>query len=139
MANDQITTAQAGSQKNISIISLRGFIDLTTAEEVERLLSTLMKAQRHNIIVDLRHSDYISSSIWGIFLEKNKKIREQNGDLKLANMKPDVLEVYKVLELFRVMKSFDTLEDAIEDFLSASFTRCVYRSTLPGSPRLNVQ
>lgn len=116
MNNNQITAAKAGPRKDISVITLRGFIDLTTAEEVEYLLSSLIKAKRHNIIIDLRYSDYISSSIWGIFLDKIKKIRELKGDLKLANMKPDVLEVYKVLELFRVMSSYDCLDDAIKAF-----------------------
>ena len=116
MENEQVSAAKAGSRKDISVITLRGFIDLTTAEEVEQLLASLIKAKRYNIIVDLSHSDYISSSIWGIFLDKIKKIREFNGDLKLANMKPDVFEFYKVLELFRVMSSYDSIPEALKAF-----------------------
>ena len=116
MTNQQITTAKVSTRPDISVITLRGFIDLTTAEEVASMLDSLVKAKRLNIVFDLSQSDYISSSIWGIFLQKIKKIRELDGDLKLAQMKPDVYEVYKVLELFRVIKSFESLEEAFADF-----------------------
>ncbi|MFQ5630365.1 MAG: STAS domain-containing protein [bacterium] len=116
MDKEQITTAKADSRPDISVITLRGFIDLTTADEVASMLDTLIKAKRLNIVFDLSQSDYVSSSIWGIFLQKIKKIRELEGDLKLAQMKPDVREVYKVLELFRVIKSFVSLEEAFADF-----------------------
>lgn len=101
---------------DISLIKLQGFIDLTTSEEVEHLLDSLLEGGRYKIIFDLSLADYVSSSIWGIFLEKIKKIREHNGDLKLINMKPEVLEVYKVLELYRVIPAFDSLGEALAAF-----------------------
>jgi anti-sigma B factor antagonist len=116
MESEKIVTTNAGNQPGISIISLRGFIDLTTSDEVARLLETLIKSKKLNIVFDLSKADYISSSIWGTFLEKIKKIRELNGDLKLAEMTPEVYEVYKVLEMFRVINSYETLDDAIHDF-----------------------
>lgn len=116
MESEKIVTTNAGKQPGISIITLRGFIDLTTSDEVARLVDTLLKSKKTNIVFDLSKADYISSSIWGIFLEKIKRIRGLNGDLKLAEMKPDVYEVYKVLEMFRVINSYATLDDAINDF-----------------------
>jgi len=60
--------------------------------------------------------DYISSAGWGIFISEIKGIRERDGDLKLANMIPDVYEVFELLEFHYILKAYDSIEAAIQDF-----------------------
>jgi anti-sigma B factor antagonist len=100
----------------ISVIKVGGYIDLTTSTELDHAIESVLKTNCYNIIVDLGHVDYISSTGWSIFLSKIKGIRDNGGDLKLARMKPDVYEVYEVLEFFWFLKVYETLEEAISDF-----------------------
>ncbi|MCH7679410.1 STAS domain-containing protein [candidate division KSB1 bacterium] len=104
------------SQKPISVISVGGYIEFTTSDELDKVIEALVKTKSYNIIVDLENVDYISSRGWSIFLSKIKEIRENEGDLKLIKMTSDVLEVFKVLEFFWFLSVYDTIEEAISDF-----------------------
>lgn len=116
MGNLQTNVERTVRKKPISIIKVGGYIDITTSDELENVIESLLKSSCYNIIVDLCDVDYISSRGWSIFLSKLKEIRDNDGDLKLARMKEAVYEVYVVLEFFWFLKVYETLEEAISDF-----------------------
>ncbi len=116
MEGIQVSTEVRGSQNQISLIKVGGFIDTTTSSEVERALHNLLKQNRFNIIIDLGNVDYISSAGWGIFISEIKSIREQNGDLKLVRMIPDVYEIFELLEFHHILDVYDSVEEAVRKF-----------------------
>lgn len=116
MEGIQVSTEVAGSQGQISIIKVGGYIDTTTSSEVERALNSLLKQGRYKIIIDLGNVDYISSAGWGIFISEIKSIRENNGDLKLVSMIPDVYEIFELLEFHHILDVYDTNNEAIHKF-----------------------
>lgn len=116
MEGIQVSTEVAGSRNHISIIKVGGYIDTTTASELERALDSLLKQGRFNIIVDLGNVDYISSAGWGIFISEIKSIRENGGDLKLVRMVPDVYEIFELLEFHHILDVYDSIDEAINKF-----------------------
>jgi len=116
MEGIQVSTEVRGSQNQVSIIKVGGFIDTTTSSEVERTLHNLLKQNRFNIIIDLGNVDYISSAGWGIFISEIKSIREQAGDLKLVRMIPDVYEIFELLEFHHILDVYDSLDEAVKRF-----------------------
>ena len=116
MEGIQLSVEKAGSNSNISVIKVGGYIDTTTSSELEHALNTLLKAGSYNIIIDLGNVDYVSSAGWGIFISEIKGIRENGGDLKLVKMIPEVYEVFELLEFHYILKAFETQEEAIKDF-----------------------
>ncbi|GAB4333476.1 MAG: hypothetical protein Kow0037_11680 [Calditrichia bacterium] len=116
MEGIQVSTQVAGSQNQISIIKVGGFIDTTTSAEVERALNSLLKQGRYNVIIDLGNVDYISSAGWGIFISEIKSIREHGGDLKLVRMIPDVYEIFELLEFHHILEVYDSIEEAVQRF-----------------------
>jgi len=110
------TAARPVSKKDLAVIQLGGYLDQSTAAENERVIDSLMISKCYRIIIDLSEADYISSAAWGIFIGKLKELRNHGGDLKLARMKPDVFEVYQILEFFWFLKSYETIEAAVSDF-----------------------
>jgi len=123
MEGIQVSVEKTGTQKDISIIKVGGYIDTTTSSELERALDSLLKSGVFRVIIDLRNVDYISSAGWGIFISEIKGIRERGGDLKLANMIPDVYEVFELLEFHYILKAYDSVEAAIRDFNRADGAR----------------
>ncbi len=122
MEGIQVSTEIAGSRNHISIIKVGGYIDTTTASELERALDSLLKQGRFNIIVDLGNVDYISSAGWGIFISEIKSIRENGGDLKLVRMVPDVYEIFELLEFHHILDVYDSVDEAINKFEMAEST-----------------
>jgi anti-sigma B factor antagonist len=116
MEGIQVSTEVSGSRNHISIIKVGGYIDTTTSSELERALDSLLKQGRFYLIVDLGNVDYISSAGWGIFISEIKSIRENNGDLKLVRMVPDVYEIFELLEFHHILDVYDSVDEAINKF-----------------------
>lgn len=121
MEGIQVSTEVAGSEGQISIIKVGGYIDTTTSSEVERALNSLLKQGRYKIIIDLGNVDYISSAGWGIFISEIKSIRENNGDLKLVSMIPDVYEIFELLEFHHILDVYESNQEAIQKFQEAEY------------------
>jgi anti-sigma B factor antagonist len=116
MEGIQVSVEKVGSQGEVSVIRVGGYIDTTTSAELERALDSLLKTGVVHVIIDLGNVDYISSAGWGIFISEIKGIRERGGDLKLVRMIPDVYEVFELLEFHYILKAYDSIEEAIRDF-----------------------
>jgi len=116
MPDIQVEVNYTGENKDIAIITARGFIDTTTAPELEKKLEEQLALNKYRIIVNLENIDYVSSAGWGVFVSEIREIRENNGDLVLVNMSPDVYDVYELMEFSSILKAFDNLEDAVSNF-----------------------
>jgi len=71
------------------------------------------------VVVNLKGLDYISSSGLRVLLAALKKIRKQNGDIRLACLQPYVREVFDIAGFTQLFKMFDKEEDAIDSFKGA--------------------
>ncbi|MCH8026777.1 MAG: STAS domain-containing protein [candidate division Zixibacteria bacterium] len=111
MANLSISLSESDKSK-VSEIRVDGVIDTTTSTELEETIESLLGRGRYQIILDLAGVDYISSAGWGVLISKISDIRENNGDILLAGMVTNVLEVYELLEFDSVLKHFETVESA---------------------------
>ena len=111
-----VSFSKPESNPDISVISVRGYIDTTTSSELEESLKRLLKRGQFNIVVDLGSVNYISSAGWGIFISEIKEIRENGGDLKLAAMIGDVYEVFELLEFQTILEAFDSAGEAVDSF-----------------------
>ena len=117
MEGIQTTIRQTGPNDAITVIKVGGYIDTTNSSELERALASLLKKNQYRIIVDLADVDYISSAGWGIFISEIKGIKENSGDLKLVRMIPEVYEVFELLEFHYILKAYDTVDEAVADFV----------------------
>ncbi len=116
MENIKISVSEGGREDTVSVVRVDGVIDTLTASQLEEVLERLLKRERFNIILDLAGVDYISSAGWGIFISRIKEVRENRGDIKLANMVPNVKEIYELLEFDNILTSYENLSSAKSSF-----------------------
>ena len=119
MDNISISLSESGASNHISEVRIDGVIDTLTASELEEVIDSLIKRERYNIVVDLAGVDYISSAGWGIFISHIKDLRIRGGDIKLANMIPNVFEIYELLEFDNVLQAFTSVDEARSKFEAA--------------------
>ena len=105
-----------GSRNDASEVRVDGVIDTATATQLEEVFDSLLKRGRYRIVVDLAGVDYVSSAGWGIFISNIRDVRANDGDIKLANMIPNVYEIYDLLEFDNVLRAYESVEDARADF-----------------------
>jgi anti-sigma B factor antagonist len=122
MAVDGIVVSVTSGKENkdISILEVSGYLDTTTASELENALYGLLKRDHYKIVVDLAGVSYISSAGWGIFIGEIKEIRNHGGDLKLAGMIGDVHEVFQLLEFNSILDCYPDTDSAEASFAEVS-------------------
>ena len=102
--------------EDVVVLKLQGLVDSGTSQVIEKRLNDLISDGNVKILVDLDLVDYISSAGWGIFIGEIKGVRKGNGDIKLASMRPDVREVFDLLEFNTLLTPYDSRGDALAAF-----------------------
>jgi len=101
---------------NVNIVSLGGRLDGYSANELEKKLSSLIDALQVRLVVNLEKLEYISSSGLRVLLAALKKVRKQQGDIKLACLPPYIREVFDIAGFTSLFNMPDTEEAAIGSF-----------------------
>jgi anti-sigma B factor antagonist len=95
---------------DVNIVSIGGRLDAYNAVEAEKKLDELIQAGKVKIVLNLESLEYISSSGLRVFLAQLKKVRKQQGDIKLCCMKANIKEVFDIAgftQLFNILDSED--------------------------------
>jgi anti-sigma B factor antagonist len=104
---------------DVSVVSLSGRLDANSANDVERKLNSLIDAAQIQLVMNLDKLEYISSSGLRVLLSGLKKVRKQQGDIRLACLKPYIREVFDIAGFTQLFKIFDKEEDAVNSFTGA--------------------
>ena len=96
----------------ITIVTPQGRLDAAGARPLETELTEHLAAGRVHLLVDLAQVTYVSSVGLRLFVTVMRRARREGGALKLCNLKPRVLEVFKLAGFDRVLAIADTLEQA---------------------------
>src|SRR3990172_1619851 len=116
MEGIDINVDKVGAYKDIALFRIRGYVDTTTAPELQRQLTNEIQEGQSQFVIDLGAVQYVSSAGWGVFVGEIRNLRERGGDLKLSQMAPEVFEVFDMLEFNRILMCYDSIEEAIDDF-----------------------
>ncbi len=117
MLGIDLKVSYAGENEEVVIVTVSGYIDTTTAPELDKLLEEQFALDRYKIIVDLENVDYISSAGWGVFVSGLKDLREHNGDIVLTHMAVGVHNIFELMEFSSIIKDFEDVEQALVYFL----------------------
>jgi anti-sigma B factor antagonist len=103
-------------QRELDVLELDGELDAHTAPQLEEALQNLLNKQKHQIIVNCKDLEYISSAGLGVFMAYIEDVRSMGGDIKLTNMKPGVYHVFDLLGFPALYDIFDDEQEAIAEF-----------------------
>lgn len=103
-------------QGEISKVYLKGYLDAHTAPTLENTLQNLIDKNRYSIVVNFNELAYISSAGLGVFMAFIEKVRENHGDIKLANMSDKVYNIFDLLGFPLLYDIFKTEDEAINKF-----------------------
>lgn len=113
MAEFNATVTEKG---NISVINLKGFLDAHTAPALENTFAELIDKGKYSTVVNFNDLAYISSAGLGVFMAFIEKMRENNGDIKLAGMSDKVYNIFDLLGFPLLYEIYKTEDEAIKKF-----------------------
>ncbi|MHB2147432.1 STAS domain-containing protein [Calditrichota bacterium LG25] len=112
----QIDSKFADQSGEIMVVELGGHVDQSNSYQLERLFDNIIESGCYRVIVDFSKVYYMSSAGWGVFVGEIKRFRDRGGDIKLANMNPDIYEVYQMLEFYHILDDYPSVEAAAAAF-----------------------
>jgi len=96
----------------LHIIPLFGKLDAYSSRDMETTFNTVIDAGNIHIVVDAQELEYISSAGLRVLLSALKKVKKQQGDIKLACLRPQVKAVFDMAGFSQLFDVVDTLEAA---------------------------
>ena len=85
-------------------------------EPVKEMLLSYYATPDTKLVMDLEGIKFIDSSGFGVFLSLMKAANNSNGKFKVCNLKPDVMELFKVLQLHNVFDIYNNVDECISSF-----------------------
>jgi anti-sigma B factor antagonist len=104
------------SEKGIEILQVSGRIDPSTSNQLEEEINTVFSTGQFKLVLNLSEVDFISSTGLRIFLTALKKVKAQNGDVKICCMNSNVEKVFKIAGFVSLFDILPTEEEAVRKF-----------------------
>jgi anti-sigma B factor antagonist len=86
------------------------------AEPVKEQLKSYFTKPKTKLILNLENIDFVDSTGFGVFLSIMKTANNNYGFFKICSITPEVMELFKLLQLHNVFEIYSSLEDCIESF-----------------------
>ena len=106
-------------QKDIRIVEFTNnrILDEANIAEIGTTLNTLIdEGNNPKILLDFASVDHLSSAALGMLINANNRIRQRNGQLRLANIKPQIYEVFVITKLNKLFKILPARAEALATF-----------------------
>lgn len=97
-------------QDDVTILDVEGQLIVGNRQELKQKVLDELEGGERKFLIDFDRTGYIDSSGLGVLVSLSKKIREQGGELRLANLNEDLrtlFELTKLDTLFQISNSRD--------------------------------
>jgi anti-sigma B factor antagonist len=106
-------------QKDVKVVDFveNKILDEANIAEIGQQLTALVESKdRQKILLDFDNVDHLSSAALGMLINVNNKVKQHSGQLRLANIKPQIIEVFEITKLNKLFRIFPNRTEAIESF-----------------------
>lgn len=98
------------------------FLDRNILEEAniqqigEEISDVIASSNNPKLLIDFSQVEHLSSAALGALISINKKVKSKGGQLRLANIDPQIYEVFVITKLNKLFQIHDDTESALASF-----------------------
>jgi anti-anti-sigma factor len=100
-------------QDGITLVSVRGEVDISTAPQLRRRIVDAVKAQSNWIALDLSRATFIDSSALAMLVGSAQELERRGGCLVVACAHGAVRRVFELTHTTHALRLADTRDEAI--------------------------
>ncbi len=104
------------STDNVEILILDGRIDQEGSEELEAALQDCLDKGKNNILIDMVDVKHICSSALGVLVAIKRKIKDNEGDIKLVIINDNLLRLFETTMLDKVFEIYESQRECLTNF-----------------------
>ena len=98
---------------DVEIIKINGRVQQDDSIRLEEALEQALHDARQKIVIDLTQAKHICSTALGVLVSMKRRLRRNNGDIKLAVEEGDVKNLLQITMLDRVFELHENAESAV--------------------------
>lgn len=100
---------------NATVVDVNGQLIVGNRHELKQLVLDELEGGERRFVVDFARTGYIDSSGLGILISLSKRVRELDGELRLASLNEDLQRLFELTKLHTLFEIRDSLEEALSD------------------------
>lgn len=97
----------------VAVVSVVGELDLVTAPRLQEHITDLLDRGRSRLVFDLTQVSFCDSTGLATFIRAKNSCDEAGGCVRLAAPQRDVLRILEVCGLVEVLRTYPTVEQAV--------------------------
>ena len=105
---------QVIKENDITVVAVDGQLIVGNRQELKQKVLEELENGERKFVVDFDQTGYIDSSGLGVLVSLSKKIREQGGELRLANLNEDLRTLFELTKLDTLFKIADSRSEALQ-------------------------
>ncbi|MHC4415853.1 MAG: STAS domain-containing protein [Planctomycetota bacterium] len=95
----------------------RNILDEANIQQIGEEISRLVDMQpQPKLLISFENVDHLSSAALGTLITINNKIRGKDGQLRLADIDPQIYEVFVITKLNKLFQIHDSADQALASF-----------------------
>ncbi len=102
--------------EDITVIHVDGRLDTLTAPSLQAVVKEHIENKRTNIIFNLEHTKYVSSTGFRVFIIALKKVKPVGGQIILVGVNTDIKEIFDISGFTHLFVFGESIENALELF-----------------------
>lgn len=103
-------------ENDVTIIDVEGQLIVGNRQELKQKVLQELEGGERKFLIDFAQTGYIDSSGLGVLVSLSKKIREQGGELRLANLSEDLRTLFELTKLDTLFQISASRQDALKSF-----------------------
>jgi len=100
----------------VSILEIDGQLIVGNRQELKTLVQEGLDRGERKFLIDCSRTGYIDSSGLGALVTLSKKVREANGDLRIAGLNEDLRALFELTKLDTLFHIAPSAEEALAGF-----------------------
>ena len=107
---------QVRKDADVVTIDVEGQLIVGNRQELKQKVLQELDGGSRKFLIDFARTGYIDSSGLGVLVSLSKKIREQGGELRLANLNEDLRTLFELTKLDTLFQIASSREEALASF-----------------------
>lgn len=117
--SDQNPPLAVVQEKDIRVVEFTNnkILDEANIAEIGATLNALIDEESNpKLLLDFSNVDHLSSAALGMLINANNRIKQRNGQLRLAGIKPQIREVFTITKLDKLFRILPDRTQATQSF-----------------------
>jgi anti-sigma B factor antagonist len=117
--SESIPPVSVSQHKDVRVVEFTNnkILDEANIAEIGQTINALVDERENpKVLLDFSNVDHLSSAALGMLINANNRIKQKNGQLRLASIKPQIFEVFVITKLNKLFKILPNRQDALASY-----------------------